>query len=73
MLGKRFDSIFQQEMFAEYRGQLMSVKMFVAVMLLLLSLVVILNRFSGQEKEKKGCAWILAIIVAAGCLWYIGK
>lgn len=73
MLGKRFDSIFQQEMFAEYRGQLMSVKMFVAVALLLLSLVVILNRFSGQEKEKKGRAWILAVIVSAGCLWYIGK
>lgn len=51
----------------------MSVEMFIAVALLLLSLVVILNRFSGQEKEKRGRAWILAVIVAAGCLWYIGK
>lgn len=71
MLGRQFDGIFQQEMLAEYRGHLMSVKMFIAVALLLLSLVVILNRFSGQEK--KGRAWILAVIVAAGCLWYIGK
>lgn len=71
MLGRQFDDIFQQEMLAEYRGQLMSVKMFIAVALLLLSLVVILNRFSGQEK--KGRARILAVIVAAGCLWYIGK
>lgn len=51
----------------------MSVKTFIAVALLFISLIVVMSRFSNQGKEKKGYAWILAIVVAAGCLWYIGK
>lgn len=69
----RFDNVFQQKMFAEYRGQLMNVKTFIVVALLFISLIVVMNRFSNQGKEKKGYAWILVIVVAAGCLWYIGK
>lgn len=72
-MGIRFDNVFQQKMFAEYRGQLMGVKTFIVVALLFISLIVVMNRFSNQGKEKKGYAWILAVVVAAGCLWYIGK